>query len=1455
MSRFHDSFIASTAVADLNTQVNNNLASQKSDGSWSDIDYQSHAQTIWPPSNHLSRLELYAKAFTNELSGYYGSADVLEKLKTGIEFWVNISPAPSSTNWWFGTIGVPKQVGNILIALRLSQADISSDLETKFIGWMTGGRPISEFVGEGGANLTDVAQHYIMRACLQNDGTLLSETVSTVADAIKIDASAGIQQDFSFKAHGPQLSTYAYGSEFVKGIGVIGTSVAGTAYAITAEKMAIFSNFIRKGFMKPVRGMFSDFNNFGRGISRNNAGRAPADLIETISKIDLPQYASEYANTIARMKGEQPPSYNVSPEHYHYWKTDYSLHIRPGYTFGLRSVSTRTVKSEQGNGESLKCNFLTDGVTYIGVTGDEYSKIFPIWDWNKIPGTTAPEITTFPDVPDWGVNYGKTSFVGGVSDGVYGASTFVLDDYKITAKKAWFFFDDEVVCLGSGINSTAAEAINTTVNQSFLTTEVIASTTNGTTATLSPQAQQAYTGNLKWVSQGNIGYFFPSGGNLTLSNQTQTGTWKSINSSQSDAQVSGNVFKLWINHGVKPVNSAYAYIVVPGLGTQEQMQAYDMSRIQILANTDNIQAIRHTALDRLQIVFYKAGEFTNGTTVVKVDQPCVLTLKNLQTNNVTVHVADPSQSQAQITVSLKTDLFTVTRTGTFALPQGDFAGSTVSGTINENSPPAPTYTEKSIDVLSDAFVKNGTGNTTKNYGNAGYLAVQNSVYASYLKFDVSQIRPAQVYSAKLVLNPLDDSNGDQWPLYLVDDNNWQEVTTENSDGITWSNAPAAGKLISTYTGGSKGTPVEIDITSALKNLVSGQQYISFKLMSTAGTGNYSGFSSRQSSTASNRPKIVYTSVDPVLTIEGTLTAFPGTVVGSTSAEQSYKVSGQSLSENITVTAPAGFQISLSSGTEFTSMLTIPQINGTVLPTTIYVRLAPDQATGSMNGLNITHVTSDLARNMAVSGKSLAMEPTQKGTATEQAITETSATIQVSDGTGNRRIVVARQGSAPGFVPTDGMSVSGVNADFAQAADQGDGSRIVYDGDGQNITATGLNGPIRYYFAVYEYNVGTNDSYNYLSDPATLTVTTSIPASGMTYQTALDDAWVGDGDRANTNYGSEAVLKAGNDQASGVYQAYFRFDLSSMPADMKKAELMLYVKQSPTSGAGWEFFSVDNSGNWTEQGITWSNKPAAIKKIGAAPFQEGGTILRLDITEVLKQRLGTGSKRISAADDFTILAVAPDANGVSEFASKEDATAANRPQLAFSITQATLPIILTEFKVKANNQAHAVLEWTTAQEQNSKLFEIQRSTDGNQFSVVAIVAASEFSSTATSYTYSDPDAASLGRNTVYYRLKLIDADGSFTYSPIRDIFLQKGTAVFSIGPNPSTGIFQLMMKEQPQTDMFVKIYNAAGTVVISRKIKTQVSTFNLSSHSRGLYILEVDIPKSGKRRVKIFVAPN
>ena len=79
----------------------------------------------------------------------------------------------------------------------------------------------------------------------------------------------------------------------------------------------------------------------------------------------------------------------------------------------------------------------------------------PIWNWNMIPGTTFPYYTTYPARTTWGTNYGTTQFVGGVSDGIHGASVLDFSHKATRAKKSWFFFDREIVCLGAGISDNS----------------------------------------------------------------------------------------------------------------------------------------------------------------------------------------------------------------------------------------------------------------------------------------------------------------------------------------------------------------------------------------------------------------------------------------------------------------------------------------------------------------------------------------------------------------------------------------------------------------------------------------------------------------------------------------------------------------------------------------------------------------------------------------------------------------------------------------------------------------------------------------------------------------------------------------------------------------------------------------------------------------------------------------
>ncbi len=107
-----------------------------------------------------------------------------------------------------------------------------------------------------------------------------------------------------------------------------------------------------------------------------------------------------------------------------------------------------------------------------------------------------------------------------------------------------------------------------------------------------------------------IGYLFPTKTDVVMHNTTQTGSYKSISSSTSDAPVSEKVFSLWVNHGVKPTGGSYAYAVVPDTDKEKLTKLATKLAGEILSNTTDLQAVRDDASGLSQAIFYNAGKVT-----------------------------------------------------------------------------------------------------------------------------------------------------------------------------------------------------------------------------------------------------------------------------------------------------------------------------------------------------------------------------------------------------------------------------------------------------------------------------------------------------------------------------------------------------------------------------------------------------------------------------------------------------------------------------------------------------------------------------------------------------------------------------------------------------------------------------------------------------------------------------
>ena len=844
MDRIRDEQLATVGnITTLDTNVAATLANLKTNGSWPDVVY-TYSSTSYTADVHINRVKTFAQAYMLSGSTYYHSDTLFDAITRSLDYWDTRDPI--SWNWFHNEISNPQRIGEILIILETAPDTLPAALRSNLISQMNRGNPADE----AGANKVDVATHYIYRACLTANATLMNTGVTQAFQPISTTTSEGIQPDLSYQQHGPQLYLYGYGSGLLSNESKVATYLRGTAWALSSAKLTLLSDFVRTAFLKVLRGKYIDFGISGRGVSRS--GNLSQSSIPTIMKMKAldTAHAAEYDTVLARHDGSQPPSYGISPLHIHFWHSDYTVHQRPGYFFGVRNVSTRTAKSENGNGENLKGYYLSEGTTNIMVNGPEYYNIFPVWDWSRIPGTTVPVITTFPLRAAWGVNFGKAGYSGGVSDSVYGATALAFNDYSTQARKAWFFFDDEVVCLGGTINSTSPNPINTTVNQCLLKGDVIVSD-NGAQSTLTT-GSHTYNNTLKWVMHDSVGYYFPAGGNIHLTNQAQSGTWKSINNGGSTATQTMNVFKMWIDHGTAPANGSYVYYVVP----KKNMATYDTTQVRILSNTSGIQAVRHTGLKMWQVIFYTGGTFSKDSVTITVDRACAIMLKNVGTTNVTMSIASPQQNSTAIDVKIKLPNIPLTRHLTCAMPSGNLAGSSVVYNVNLST---PTYgTAASIPPVADSYVRDGASYQGVNYGTATSMVVKNDgvgyTREAYLKFDLSDL-PADAAQVKLRLYVTYANTGITsvpWIAQYVSNDSWTET------GITWSNKPSATSNIDTVQGAAAGNYAEWDVTAIALAQKAADGILTLKVVSnTTGGTTDASFSSKEAANSDFRPALDY----------------------------------------------------------------------------------------------------------------------------------------------------------------------------------------------------------------------------------------------------------------------------------------------------------------------------------------------------------------------------------------------------------------------------------------------------------------------------------------------------------------------------------------------------------------------------------------------------------------------
>ena len=660
------------------------LASMRPDGSWPDQVYTDRNRERWRAGGHLPRLTSIARAVYAPGSTFAGRhPGARERLRAGLDYWLRADPR--NDNWWHNEIGVPKQVGELLLVLG---SDAPEAMRRQGMSLMTRSKR-DKMTGQ---NLVWTAQIQIMRGCLAQSPELVEPAYARMWDEVRVAQAGeeGIQADASFHQHGALLYAGGYGAGFTSDVTRFVHYAEGTRFELPAQKRALLERYVLDGQQWMVRGGYWDHGVTGRELIR--PGKSAAGLrapVRALARMPGPRQ-TEMAAFAARMEG-RPDAPPLSGNR-HYWLSDYMAHHRPGYFASTRMYSTRLMNTDGlTNGENKTSHHLADGAMYLARSGREYVGIYPVWDWKRIPGTTIEQNT--PLIPNQVRKRGTTTFVGGVSDGTYGCAAMDLVSGELHARKAWFYFDEEVVCLGAGIACPTPNPVLTSLNQTLLDGPVRSSMHAGAELPRGDRILPAVPGAVgaPWVWHSGMGYVFlaggaGAGGAVHIRNETQTGA-QSLLGPGSSTPITRDVFSVWINHGAKVRNGSYAYLVLPDADAAKTAAAARDLPVQITSNTERLQSVRHPKLGLLATAFHVPGQASGGPLTVSVDAAClVLTQRRGDRLRLTVSNPRNEPMTVNVTVNLPLDGDGVTHPETgrpgasrvaFTLPSGLDAGKSV----------------------------------------------------------------------------------------------------------------------------------------------------------------------------------------------------------------------------------------------------------------------------------------------------------------------------------------------------------------------------------------------------------------------------------------------------------------------------------------------------------------------------------------------------------------------------------------------------------------------------------------------------------------------------------------------------------------------------------------------------------------------------------------------------------
>ena len=538
---------------------------------WVDIDYSDETRSAWSADKHYFRLQYMLVSGGKEK--LQQDHDWRMKLLGLLKYW--LSHDFLNPNWWYNQIGVPQAMSNIMLML---ESYLSIDMQEMLLEIIARGSMKTDDISDHiyaalpqevrqwtGANLLWGAATTVKHAILTNDSELLYMAYDRICKELKYDIE-GIQLDGAFCQHGPRWYSGGYGRSFAYEIAPFIFCFQGTCCEFPKEKVNILLKHVLDGQRLMQQNGYFDYGAVGREFTRpgdihagvlTSAVKLQAETEGIPRKKELQEFWKELSGKCT----------NAHEETKFYDSICVLCHKKAGSYIGIRGSSSDILGAENCNDEGILCYNMTYGTnTCFMRSGQEYMDLSPVWDYAKIPGTTARQENDkqLLQHSNWTYRYHQNNKTIGLTKGEYGIlSTYTAHD-DISLYTSYFVFDGCMATLGAGIKDKKSEKgmVLTTVDQCRAKNVNISC-------------------NGKMVE--NNGWCYRNLDDKTTFHVEYTkkiGSWHRNNHAMSSEIVTEYVFTLAIPF--KEEHNAYAYLVSPQDSTVE---------IEILCNNEICQGI------------------------------------------------------------------------------------------------------------------------------------------------------------------------------------------------------------------------------------------------------------------------------------------------------------------------------------------------------------------------------------------------------------------------------------------------------------------------------------------------------------------------------------------------------------------------------------------------------------------------------------------------------------------------------------------------------------------------------------------------------------------------------------------------------------------------------------------------------------------------------------------------